>query len=191
MGQAQKKNYCRFTDNFLGKEKIIKRWKFLGKPRITPIHRWFSGRKPDATGPKLTFSGSNTHDWPGQPIQNSVCLQKIVIISHQSLKKGHREGKNIPPGQIPLYVVWLPNRQQKANKIAIAEKMSKETGARRKEKGEESKEKMSKETGARRKDTGDRRQARSLVSWQLDMVVQRWFLSDSDIPGPIYVSGCH
>ena len=42
--------------------------------------------------------------------------------------------------------------------------MSKETGARRKEKGEESKEKMSKETGARRKDTGDRRQARSLVS---------------------------
>ena len=62
------------------------------------------------------------------------------------------------------YVVWPPNRQQKANKIAIAEKMSKETGARRKEKGEESKEKMSKETGARRKDTGDRRQARSLVS---------------------------
>ena len=87
MGQAQKKNYWRFTDNFLGKEEIIKRWKFLGKPRITPIHRWFSGRKPDATGPKLTFSGSNTHDWPGQPIQSSVCMQKIVIISHQSLKK--------------------------------------------------------------------------------------------------------
>ena len=30
-------------------------------------------------------------------------MQKVVIISHQSLKKGHREGKNIPPGQIPLY----------------------------------------------------------------------------------------
>ena len=54
---------------------------------ITHIPRWFSGRKPDATGPKLTFSGSNTHDWPGQPIQSSVCMQKIVIISHQSFKK--------------------------------------------------------------------------------------------------------
>ncbi len=30
-------------------------------------------------------------------------MQKIVTISHQSLKKGNREGKNIPPGQIPLY----------------------------------------------------------------------------------------
>ena len=31
-------------------------------------------------------------------------MQKIAIISHQSLKKGHLEGKNIPPGQIPLYM---------------------------------------------------------------------------------------
>ncbi len=27
----------------------------------------------------------------------------MASLSHQSLKKGHREGKNIPPGQIPLY----------------------------------------------------------------------------------------
>ena len=54
------------------KKKIIKRGKCRGKPWITHIHRWFSGRKPEVTGPKLTFSECRRHGWPGQPIEKSV-----------------------------------------------------------------------------------------------------------------------
>ena len=39
------------------------------------------------TGPKLTFSESRRHDSTGQPIEKSVGMQKVVIISHQSFKK--------------------------------------------------------------------------------------------------------
>ena len=39
------------------------------------------------TGPKLTFSESRRHDSTGQPIEKSVGMRKVVIISHQSLKK--------------------------------------------------------------------------------------------------------
>ena len=60
----------------------------------THIHRWFSGRKPEVTGPKFTFSRSNRHDCPVQPIESSADMPKLVIIS---------EGKKIHPGKIPLY----------------------------------------------------------------------------------------
>ena len=62
--------------------KGVKTLKFM-----TPIHRWFSGRKPEVTGPKLTFSRSNRHDCPVQPIESSADMPKLVIISHQSKKK--------------------------------------------------------------------------------------------------------
>ena len=87
MRQVKRRSYWRFSDNFLGKNKMIKRGKCLGKPRMTYIHRWFSGRKPEVTGPKHTFSRSRRHDWTQQPIEKSVGMQKVVIISHQSLKK--------------------------------------------------------------------------------------------------------
>ena len=62
---------------------------------MTPIHRWFSGRKPEVTGPKLTFSRSNRHDWPVQPNESSADMPKLVIISPQSKKKLHFEGEKI------------------------------------------------------------------------------------------------
>ena len=103
MRQAQRKSYWRFSHDFQDKKKIIKRGKCRGKPRITHIHRWFSGRKPEVTGPKLTFSRSNRHDCPVQPIESSADMPKLVIISHQSKKKWQLEGKKIHPGKIPLY----------------------------------------------------------------------------------------
>ena len=86
------------------KKKNQKRRKGVKTPKfMTPIHRWFSGRKPEVTGAKLTFSRSNRHDCPVQPIESSTDMPKLVIISHQSKKKWHLEGKKIHPGKIPLY----------------------------------------------------------------------------------------
>ena len=56
------------------------------------------------TGPKLTFSESRRHDSTGQPIEKSVGMQKVVIISRQVKKKLHSTAQKIPPGEIPLYV---------------------------------------------------------------------------------------
>ena len=81
------------------RRKWVKTSKFM-----TPIHRWFSGRKPEVTSPKLTFSRSNRHDCPVQPIESSADMPKLVIISRQSKKKWHLEGKKIHPGKIPLYI---------------------------------------------------------------------------------------
>ena len=76
---------------------------------MTPIHRWFSARKPEVTGPKLTFSRSNRHDWPVQPIKSSADMPNLVIISHQSLKKWHCGSKKIHLDKFPLYAA-LHNR---------------------------------------------------------------------------------
>ena len=38
----------------------------------------------EVTDPKLTFSQSNRHDCPVQPIESSADIPKLVIISHQS-----------------------------------------------------------------------------------------------------------
>ena len=60
------------------------------------------------TGRKLSFTRSNRHDEPGEPMKSTQTLEIVLQISCQSLKKGHREGKNIPPGQIPLYNAAFP-----------------------------------------------------------------------------------
>ena len=73
--------------------------------RYAQVQGYFSGTYLRCRGPKVTFSGSRRHDWPGQPIESSAGIQKVVIISRQSWKKWHREGKKIPPGQISLYNV--------------------------------------------------------------------------------------
>ena len=44
-------------------------------------------------------------------MKSTQTLEIVLQISCQSLKKGHREGKNIPPGQIPLYGVCRFNRK--------------------------------------------------------------------------------
>ena len=62
MGQAQEKNYWRFPDDFLGKEKIIKRWKFwkwslnFGKVTEPTKNCQFGGDKI-FFGPRKKFSG--------------------------------------------------------------------------------------------------------------------------------------
>ena len=64
MGQAQKKNYWRFPDDFLGKEKIIKRCKFwkwslnFGKVTEPPENSQFGGDK-NFLGPRKKFQPKN------------------------------------------------------------------------------------------------------------------------------------
>ena len=106
MRQVKRRSYWRCSDNFLGKNKMIKRGKCLGKPRMTYIHRWFSGRKPEVTGSKLTFSVSRRHDWTQQPIEKSVGMQKVVIFSHQSLKKMTFYSSKNPSRTNPTICIW-------------------------------------------------------------------------------------
>ena len=39
---------------------------------------------PELTGPKLTFSRCNRHDWPGEPIKSTHTLEIVLQISPQS-----------------------------------------------------------------------------------------------------------
>ena len=48
---------------------------------------------------------SNRHDEPEEPIKSTQTLQIVLKTSPQSLKKGHREGKNIHLDNIPLYTI--------------------------------------------------------------------------------------
>ena len=110
MEQAQKKNYWWFPGVFLDKEKIFKRWKFYWKTwNLLPIFpggfqveilmRWVQN---------LIFLGPALMNDLGNQLKAAFACKKIVMISHQSLKKGHLEGKNIPPRQILLYVESMP-----------------------------------------------------------------------------------
>ena len=85
---------------------------------MTPIHRWFSGRKPEVTGPKLTFSRSNRHDCPVQPIESSADMPKLVIISRQSKKKWHFKGKKIHLDKIPLFT-WRSSHYDWSNQLCF------------------------------------------------------------------------
>ena len=55
----------------------------------------------------LIFLGPALMNDLGNQFKAVFACKKIAIISHQSLKKGHREGKNIPPRQIPLYILTV------------------------------------------------------------------------------------
>ena len=62
------------------------------------------------TGPKLTFSRSNRHDWPVQPIESSADMRKLVIISHQSktFRTEKKPSRTNPTIYIFIYkYIWL------------------------------------------------------------------------------------
>ena len=57
------------------------------------------GTEPKLTGPKLSFPESHRHDWPGQPIETSVVMQKVLIIKVE--QKVTNFSQKIPSGQFP------------------------------------------------------------------------------------------